>query len=67
MERIFKNFSDLATSAIAERFRAIQADDRSGSAPGEGVDESTQATVRVTAVDGPTESSAHITLTHSAE
>jgi len=67
MERIFKNFADLATSAIAERLRGIHADDRCGTAPGEGVDESTEATVRVTAVEGPTESSAHITLTHAAE
>lgn len=62
MEHTFEDFAALAASAIGKCWRTNQAKDQSESEPGGRVDESTEAAVRITALDGQTETSAHVTI-----
>lgn len=68
MEKLFKDFAELAASILAERWRKMQTEDQAGSQPAErGGSTVETATVRVTVADPAGQTSAHATIKRQAE
>jgi len=63
MEKILADFADLAASVLAERWQKMQTGVQAGSQPGSRLGQAVEgASVRVTVVDGQTETTAHATI-----
>lgn len=67
MEQSFKDFAELAASEIAQWWRSRQPENTSGGTLGVRIGDVTQASVRLTASDGESESSMSVTVSHIAD